>query len=261
MQGYTGNMGEEVVRIAGLHKRFGKLEVLKGVDLSMKRGQTVAILGSSGSGKSTLLRCLNLLERADAGSIEVGGEVMLSDVAGKAVYAPDAKLRQIRRKMGMVFQNFNLFPHMSVVENLMEAQVQVLKRDVKAAREKSIGLLEKVGLSDKVKSYPFELSGGQKQRVAIARALAMDPEILCFDEPTSALDPELTGEVLKTMQDLAREHMTMLVVTHEVGFARSVAQQVVFMDGGVVAEEGESCNVIDDPQSERLRAFLGKVLK
>ena len=251
--------GVPIVEAQGIYKRFGELEVLCGIDLKVSKGEVVALIGPSGSGKSTLLRSINVLERIDRGSIAIDGSPMVQETQGKAQYVSDTELRQMRRKMGMVFQNFNLFPHMSVLENVMVAPVQVLGRSKREAEEKAMDLLGKVGLLDKATSYPCEISGGQKQRVAIARALAMDPELLCFDEPTSALDPELTGEVLKTMQDLARERMTMLVVTHEIGFARDVSDRVVFMDRGVVVEEGMSREVLSAPSHPRLKAFLGLV--
>ena len=251
--------GVPIVEAQGIYKRFGELEVLCGIDLKVSKGEVVALIGPSGSGKSTLLRSINVLERIDRGSIAIDGSPMVQETQGKAQYVSDTELRRMRRKMGMVFQNFNLFPHMSVLENVMVAPVQVLGRSKREAEEKAMDLLGKVGLLDKATNYPYEISGGQKQRVAIARALAMDPELLCFDEPTSALDPELTGEVLKTMQDLARERMTMLVVTHEIGFARDVADRVVFMDRGVVVEEGTSREVLSAPSHPRLKAFLGLV--
>lgn len=251
--------GVPIVEAQGIYKRFGELEVLCGIDLKVSKGEVVALIGPSGSGKSTLLRSINVLERIDRGSIAIDGSPMVRETQGKAQYVSDTELRRMRRKMGMVFQNFNLFPHMSVLENVMVAPVQVLGRSKREAEEKAMDLLGKVGLLDKATNYPYEISGGQKQRVAIARALAMDPELLCFDEPTSALDPELTGEVLKTMQDLARERMTMLVVTHEIGFARDVADRVVFMDRGVVVEEGTSREVLSAPSHPRLKAFLGLV--
>ncbi len=251
--------GVPIVEAQGIYKRFGELEVLCGIDLKVSKGEVVALIGPSGSGKSTLLRSINVLERIDRGSIAIDGSPMVQETQGKAQYVSDTELRRMRRKMGMVFQNFNLFPHMSVLENVMVAPVQVLGRSKREAEEKAMDLLGKVGLLDKATNYPYEISGGQKQRVAIARALAMDPELLCFDEPTSALDPELTGEVLKTMQDLARERMTMLVVTHEIGFARDVADRVVFMDRGIVVEEGTSREVLSAPSHPRLKAFLGLV--
>ena len=253
--------GVPIVEAKGIYKQFGELEVLRGIDLTVEKGEVVALIGPSGSGKSTLLRSINVLERINSGSIAIDGSYMVENVQGRAQYVPEPELKKMRRKMGMVFQSFNLFPHMSVLENIMVAPVHVLGRSKQEAESKAMELLGKVGLKEKANSYPCEISGGQKQRVAIARALAMDPELLCFDEPTSALDPELTGEVLKTMQDLAREHMTMLVVTHEIGFARDVADRVVFMDNGVIVEEGLSQQVLSNPDHPRLRAFLGMVAR
>jgi len=244
-----------------IHKKFGSLGVLKGVSLQVEKGEVIAIIGPSGSGKSTLLRCLNHLETIDKGTIAVQGEFMAqAGPNGIAVYSPEKDIAAIRHKMGMVFQNFNLFPHKSVLENLIMAPMLVKQTDRLQAENSARELLKKVGLSEKADNYPFELSGGQQQRVAIARALAMDPEIMCFDEPTSALDPELTGEVLQVMKDLAQEHMTMVVVTHEIGFAREVANRVLFMDEGLVVEEGSAEDVIVNPRQERTRAFLSKVL-
>ncbi|MCT6881699.1 MAG: amino acid ABC transporter ATP-binding protein, partial [Snodgrassella alvi] len=225
----------------GIYKAFGNVEVLKGVDIQVARSEVVAIIGSSGSGKSTLLRCLNYLEKIDAGSIAIENDFLVqNNIHNRAHYAPERTIKNICARMGMVFQQFNLFPHMTVLQNVIEAPVTVkkLKRDeiVPLAQE----LLRKVGLENKQDCYPSQLSGGQKQRVAIARALAMQPQIMLFDEPTSALDPELTGEVLKTMQQLAEDKMTMVVVTHEMGFAREVANQVLFMDKGVIVESGEA---------------------
>ncbi len=244
-----------------IHKKFGSLGVLKGVSLQVEKGEVIAIIGPSGSGKSTLLRCLNHLETIDKGTIAVQGEFMAqAGPDGIAFYSPEKDIAAIRHKMGMVFQNFNLFPHKSVLENLVMAPMLVKQTDRLQAENSARELLKKVGLSEKADNYPFELSGGQQQRVAIARALAMDPEIMCFDEPTSALDPELTGEVLQVMKDLAQEHMTMVVVTHEIGFAREVANRVLFMDEGLVVEEGSAEDVIVNPRQERTRAFLSKVL-
>lgn len=250
-----------ILQALNIHKQFGSLGVLKGVSLQVQKGEVVAIIGPSGSGKSTLLRCINHLETIDKGTIKVQEEIMAQDGSdGTAVYSPEKDIDAIRRKMGMVFQNFNLFPHKSVLENLMMAPMLVKNVDRLQAENTARELLEKVGLSQKASNYPFELSGGQQQRVAIARALAMEPEIMCFDEPTSALDPELTGEVLQVMKDLAQEHMTMVVVTHEIGFAREVANRVLFMDEGLVVEEGSAEDVIVNPQQDRTRAFLSKVL-
>ncbi|MEG1015226.1 MAG: amino acid ABC transporter ATP-binding protein, partial [Clostridia bacterium] len=221
-----------------IHKGFDGLGVLEGISLTVQKGEVVALIGPSGSGKSTLLRCLNQLERVDLGTITLDGEAICRTENGVLTYANDATLRRLILRMGMVFQSFNLFPHMSVLQNLIDAPMHVKKTPKAQAVEKARALLAKVGLEDKANSYPYQLSGGQAQRVAIARALCMEPEILCFDEPTSALDPELTQEVLAVMRNLAREHMTMMVVTHEMSFARDVADHVVFMEGGHIVEEG-----------------------
>ncbi len=244
-----------------LFKSFGPLEVLRGVSLTLHKGDVTAVIGPSGSGKSTLLRCLNHLEVIDRGTLEIEGEALAAaGPDGAARYVADAEVRRICRKMGMVFQSFNLFPHMTVLQNIIEAPMTVkgLARD--AVVPKAEELLRKVGLLAKRDSYPARLSGGQKQRVAIARALAMEPDIMLFDEPTSALDPELTGEVLRTMRQLAEEHMTMLVVTHEMGFAREVANHVVFMDEGRILEEGLPEEVFGAPAHARTREFLAHML-
>ena len=222
----------------GIHKRFGAAEVLRGVSLSMEKGEVVAIIGPSGSGKSTFLRCLNRLETVDAGEIQLDGEWICREENGRAKYAPERKLQQLTMRMGMVYQSFNLFPHLSVLRNLTLAPMKVRHVPRQQAEARAMELLQRVGLGDKAAQYPYQLSGGQAQRVAIARALCMEPEMLCFDEPTSALDPQLTLEVLAVMRDLAEERMTMLVVTHEMGFAKSVSNRVLFMENGVVAEEG-----------------------
>lgn len=252
---------EPAIRMHGIHKSFGANEVLRGIDIEARRGETLSIIGPSGSGKSTLLRCINRLEEIDKGSIEVDGDFLaLENEAGHTEYASSEKSRMLLLKMGMVFQQFNLFPHMTVLENLLEAPMQVkgMRREeiVPTAEE----LLRKVGLYDKRDAYPTRLSGGQQQRVAIARALAMRPEIMLFDEPTSALDPELTGEVLKTMRELATEHMTMVVVTHEMAFAREVSQQVAFMADGTIVEQGKPDALFQHPQEERTQAFLRNML-
>ena len=250
-----------MISAQGIHKAFGGVEVLRGVSLDLLRGEVVAVIGPSGSGKSTFLRCLNHLETIDRGTIVVEGETLArNDDAGKAHYAPEAQIRQIGRKMGMVFQSFNLFPHLSVLENIIEAPMLVKKLKREQIVPKAEALLKKVGLLEKRAAYPNRLSGGQKQRVAIARALAMDPDIMLFDEPTSALDPELTGEVLRTMRELANEHMTMLVVTHEMGFAREVANRVIFMDGGAIVEQAPAEAFFANPQHERTQAFLQNML-
>jgi len=241
-----------------IHKSFGTLQVLKGVSLSLNKGDVTAVIGPSGSGKSTLLRCLNHLEVIDSGEISVGGELLATTENGRAKYPDAATVRRVCAKMGMVFQSFNLFPHLTVLENLIEAPITVKRMPRDQAITIAESLLHKVGLSDKRDNYPSRLSGGQKQRVAIARALAMEPDIMLFDEPTSALDPELTGEVLRTMRQLADEHMTMLVVTHEMGFARDVANHVVFMDGGKVVEEGAPEQLFGAPVHARTRDFLAR---
>ncbi|MFG6201685.1 amino acid ABC transporter ATP-binding protein [Nonomuraea sp. JJY05] len=239
------------VEIRDLHKYFGANEVLKGIDFTIDPGQVVCVIGPSGSGKSTLLRCVNLLEVPTKGKVFVEG-VELTD--------PDVDIDAVRRRIGMVFQQFNLFPHMTALQNVMIAQQRVLKRGKKEAEVVARENLDKVGVGAKCDAYPGQLSGGQQQRVAIARALAMNPDLMLFDEPTSALDPELVGDVLTVMRKLAEEGMTMLVVTHEMGFARQVADRVVFMDGGVIVEDGEPAQVIGDPQQERTRTFLHRVL-
>ncbi|WP_016699071.1 ATP-binding cassette domain-containing protein [Actinoalloteichus spitiensis] len=242
---------QPVVEISGLHKSFGSLQVLRGVDLQVERGQVVCVIGPSGSGKSTLLRCVNLLEEPTSGSVVVNG-VELTD--------PDCDIDAARVRIGMVFQSFNLFAHLSVLENLTVAQRKVLRRSKEQAEEVARRNLARVGLTDKEHAMPAQLSGGQQQRAAIARALSMDPEVMLFDEPTSALDPELVGDVLGVMRQLAEEGMTMLVVTHEMQFAREVADQVVFMDGGGIIEQGDPASVIGAPSHERTRTFLSRVL-
>lgn len=254
-----------MVEISGAHKFFGDLHVLRGVDLSVARGEVAVILGPSGSGKSTLLRCINELERISAGRIVVDGELMgLLEVEkkGKTVLhrRTDKDVARQRSRIGMVFQRFNLFPHMTALGNVMEAPRQVRGHNKARARTKAEELLKMVGLGDRMDHYPAQLSGGQQQRVAIARALAMEPDLMLFDEPTSALDPELVGEVLAVMKQLAESGMTMVVVTHEVGFAREVADQVVFMDDGVVVERGSAAEVIGNPREDRTRDFFAKVL-
>ncbi|WP_295360117.1 amino acid ABC transporter ATP-binding protein [uncultured Succiniclasticum sp.] len=241
-------------------KKFDELEVLKGIDMTVDEGEVVAIIGPSGGGKSTFLRCLNKLETINGGTILVDGETLVStDEKGNVNYAGNSS--QIACKMGMVFQQFNLFPHMTVLENLMEAPVHVQKRNPAEVQKEAEALLEKVGLLDKRDQYPLRLSGGQQQRVAIARALCMNPDIMLFDEPTSSLDPELTGEVLRTMRSLAEEHMTMVVVTHEMGFAREVATKVLFMADGYIQEQGAPEEIFGHPKNERLKSFLKSILK
>lgn len=250
-----------MVEAKGVHKFFGDLHVLKGVDLTVGRGEVCVILGPSGSGKSTLIRCINELEQISAGRMFVDGELMgLREVGGRLHRLNDQEIARQRAKIGMVFQRFNLFPHMTALENVMEAPRQVRRVPRADAERVARDQLARVGLSDRADHYPAQLSGGQQQRVAIARALAMEPELMLFDEPTSALDPELVGEVLGVMQELAASGMTMIVVTHEVGFAREVADQVVFMDDGVVVERGTPGEVIDAPQQQRTREFFAKVL-
>jgi polar amino acid transport system ATP-binding protein len=253
-------MPEAMVELAGINKRFGDLEVLKGIDLEVAKGEVVCILGPSGSGKSTLLRCVNLLEPPEDGGIFLEGhDICKGPDSGTGEQSWE--LDFVRQRVGMVFQQFNLFPHKTVLENVTLAPRQVLGKGRAECEEKGRALLERVGLSDKLDQYPERLSGGQQQRVAIARALAMEPHVMLFDEVTSALDPELVKEVLDTMRELAREGMTMLVVTHEMGFAREVGDQVVFMDGGVIVERGKPAEVLDNPREERTRRFLGLVLE
>ena len=248
-----------ILKMENVRKVFdGTLDVLKGISLSVDAGEVVAIIGPSGSGKSTLLRCATLLTDMTAGELAYKGESIVSTVNDKAVYADKAALKRARGCFGLVFQNFNLFPHYSVLKNLIDAPINVLGVSKEEAIETAKELLDKMGLSDKIDAYPCELSGGQQQRVAIARALAMKPDILFFDEPTSALDPELTGEILKVIRQLAEENMTMVIVTHEMIFARDVADRIVFMDGGVIVEEGPAQEVINNPKEERTQRFLNK---
>ncbi|WP_110943078.1 amino acid ABC transporter ATP-binding protein [Inediibacterium massiliense] len=247
-----------MIKVCNLSKKFADLEILKEIDLCIHPKEVVVIIGPSGSGKTTFLRCLNGLERIDHGRIEVGGVAIDSDVTHKKQIK---KIRQLRKNTGMVFQNFNLFPHMSVIENVIEGLIMVKKMPIDVAISLGEKLLKKVGLLDKKNEYPSRLSGGQQQRVAIARSLAMEPKIMFFDEPTSALDPELVGEVLTVMQDLAKEGMTMVVVSHEMGFAREVADRVIFMDEGRIIEEGIPKKLFSNPQTERAQKFLGQILK
>ena len=244
-----------ILKVENIKKKFGKLEVLKGIDMTVSKGEIIAIIGPSGSGKSTFLRCLNKLEKIDDGSIYLFEDSIVEN----GVYKTDKELRPLLKNMGMVFQQFNLFPHKSVLDNIIDAPMVVNNVPKEEAINNAKKLLESVGLSDKSEAYPSQLSGGQQQRVAIARALAMNPKLLLFDEPTSALDPELTGEVLNVMTKLAKEQNTMLVVTHEIAFAREVATRVIFMDRGNIIEEGTPSEVIDNPKNERTRQFLKRV--
>ncbi|NYI06324.1 polar amino acid transport system ATP-binding protein [Allostreptomyces psammosilenae] len=244
-----------------VHKSFGSTQVLRGIDLAVAPGEVFCLVGPSGSGKSTFLRCINHLEKIDAGRLWVDGDLVGYRQRGEKLYElRDREVAAKRRDIGMVFQRFNLFPHMTALENVMEAPVQVRRQPRAQAAERARALLERVGLADRMGNYPAQLSGGQQQRVAIARALAMDPKLMLFDEPTSALDPELVGEVLDVMRQLAQDGMTMIVVTHEMGFAREVGDALVFMDGGVVVESGHPRDVLTNPQHERTQAFLSKVL-
>lgn len=247
------------LEINNIKKSFGDLEVLKDISLNVKEGEVVAIIGPSGSGKSTLLRCATMLETMDAGELNYLGEsAVTTGPDGKAVYAKAEQLKKIRGYFGLVFQNFNLFPHYSVLKNVMDAPINVQKRNKAEVKEQAIKLLAKMGLTGKENAYPYQLSGGQQQRVSIARALAMNPKILFFDEPTSALDPELTGEILKVIRDLAAEHMTMVIVTHEMNFAQNVADKVIFMDNGYIVEQGTPEEVFNS-ENERMKEFLGKL--
>ncbi len=251
---------EEMVHAEKIVKRFGSLTVLNGVDLSVKRGQVVVIIGPSGSGKTTMLRCINHLEKIDSGRIYVNGELVgYREKNGKLVEDRESNIARIRSQIGFVFQRFNLFPHMTALENIVEAPVHVLAHKREEVMDRAYNLLGKVGLSEKANSYPHRLSGGQQQRVAIARALAMNPKLMLFDEATSALDPELVGEVLKVMRQLADEGMTMVVVTHEMSFARDVADHVIFMDKAVIVEQGPPEQVLEHTQNERTRGFLGMI--
>lgn len=246
-----------VLEVRNIAKSFGSNQVLKDISFNVEKGEVLAVIGPSGSGKSTLLRCVNQLEHIDSGEINVCGINMVSTKEnGAAVYAPKSQLKEIRLKIGLVFQNFNLFPHMSVLRNITEAPMCVLKKSKQEAEETARALLKKMGLEAKANAYPCELSGGQQQRVSIARALALNPEVLFFDEPTSALDPELTGEILNVIKELAGENMTMVIVTHEMAFARDVANRVIFMDGGVIVEQGTPDEVFGNSQNERTKQFL-----
>ena len=247
------NANDILIEVKGLQKHFGSgsIHALDGVSAGIRRGEVVVVIGPSGSGKSTFLRCLNLLERPTGGSVVFDG----TDITD-----PKVNIDLHRQKMGMVFQHFNLFPHMTILENMTLAPIKLLKKDKAEAEAKAMALLDRVGLRDRAAAYPSQLSGGQKQRIAIVRALCMEPEVMLFDEPTSALDPEMGGEVLEVMKDLAHEGMTMVVVTHEMGFAREVGSRVIFMDGGVIVEENTPGELFTHPKSERLQSFLAKVL-
>ncbi|MGW2814860.1 amino acid ABC transporter ATP-binding protein [Streptomyces sp. NPDC001415] len=252
---------QPMVKAEGVHKSFGPAHILKGIDLEVAEGEVFCLIGPSGSGKSTFLRCINHLEQINAGRLYVDGELVGYRQKGDKLYElKDSEVALKRRDIGMVFQRFNLFPHMTAVENVMEAPVQVKRESKAVARERALKLLDRVGLADKAGNYPSQLSGGQQQRVAIARALAMEPKLMLFDEPTSALDPELVGDVLDVMRGLAEDGMTMIVVTHEMGFAREVGDSLVFMDDGVVVEAGNPRDVLTNPQHDRTKSFLSKVL-
>ena len=258
---YEVTMSQIYLEMNHIKKTFGELEVLKDISLSVHKGEVVSVIGPSGSGKSTLLRCATMLEKMDGGELSFLGEKAAWEENGKCIYANKKQLKEIRKNFGLVFQNFNLFPHYTVMKNVTDAPVCVQKRDKNEVEKEAKELLKKVGLDGKENSYPCQLSGGQQQRVAIARALAMNPEMLFFDEPTSALDPEITAGILKVLRQLADEKMTMIIVTHEIEFARKVADRVIFMDGGVIVEQGKPEDVIDNPSNERTKAFLQKMEK
>ncbi len=249
-----------ILEIKNVHKSFEDVEILKGVSLSLDKGKVLSIIGPSGSGKSTLLRCITQLENIDSGEISICGETIVrtDDNTGKAIYSDKNTCKRVGLKIGLVFQNFNLFPHFSVLENIIEAPIRVLKKSKKEAEELALNLLFKMGLRDKANSYPYQLSGGQQQRVSIARALAMEPEVLFFDEPTSALDPELTGEILKVIKNLADEDMTMVVVTHEMKFASEISDYVIFMDSGIILEHGTPSEIFKNTKTPRMKAFLSR---
>ena len=256
-----GAMADPMFRAVDVHKRFGRLEVLRGVSMDVARGEVVVVIGPSGSGKTTFLRCINHLERVDGGKIYVDGELVgYREKNGRLVEDREAEVARKRAAIGMVFQRFNLFPHLTALGNVVEAPLRVKKLSRRDADELGRGLLQKVGLDEKLNAYPSQLSGGQQQRVAIARALAMQPKLMLFDEATSALDPELVGEVLEVMKSLAREGMTMIVVTHEMGFAREVADRMMLIDEGVIVEEGPPAQFFNNPRHERTKLFLSKIL-
>lgn len=245
---------EEIIKVENLKKSYGNTTVLKDISFSVHKGNVLSVIGPSGSGKSTMLRCISQLETVNDGTITICGKTLVKN----GIYAPKNELHEISLKSGMVFQNFNLFPHYSVLKNVTDAQIHVLKKSKEEAVDVAMALLKRMGLESKANNYPCELSGGQQQRVSIARALALKPEVLLFDEPTSALDPELTGEILAVIKDLAAEKMTMAVVTHEMAFARDISNHLIFMDGGLVIEEGKPEDVINNPQNERTKAFLSR---
>ncbi|MFA5468421.1 MAG: amino acid ABC transporter ATP-binding protein [Sphaerochaetaceae bacterium] len=248
-----------LIKVSNLQKTFATLEVLKGISFALEEGEVLSIIGPSGSGKSTLLRCITNLEQADSGTIQIGPDTLVETGSeGKVSYADKETAGLLRLRVGLVFQNFNLFPHFSVLRNVTEAPRHVLKKSKEEANEIALALLEKMGLADKANAYPYQLSGGQQQRVSIARALALHPQVLCFDEPTSALDPELTGEILTVIKGLAKEKMTMMVVTHEMAFARDISDRVIFMDEGLIVEEGRPQQLFNAPQNERTKRFLSR---
>ncbi len=248
----------KIISVKNLRKTFkDQVQVLKDISFDVEKGEVLGIIGPSGSGKSTILRCISQLEEVSGGTIEICGQTLVKD----GIYTDKKQRHEITLKSGLVFQNFNLFPHYSVLRNVTEPQIQVLKRKKDEAKKTAMELLERMGLADKANNYPCELSGGQQQRVSIARALALKPEVLLFDEPTSALDPELTGEILAVIKELAQEKMSMVVVTHEMAFARDISSQIIFMDGGVIVEQGKPENVINNPQTERTKAFLSRFNK
>lgn len=248
-----------LLEVKNIKKSFGEVDVLKDISLSVNESEVISILGPSGSGKTTLLRCMTMLETVDSGDLSYCGEKAVTTVDGKAVYAPKQELKRIHSYFGLVFQSFNLFPHYTVMRNITDAPINVQKRPKDEVYAEAKELLGKMGLSERADHYPYQLSGGQQQRVAIARALAMNPRVLFFDEPTSALDPELTAEILKVLKELAAEKMTMVIVTHEIDFAKAVSDRVIFMDGGVIVEQGTPAEVIDTPKNERTKAFLKKM--
>ncbi len=256
------NTSQHAISVEKLHKSFGANEVLKGINLTADKGEVISVLGSSGSGKSTLLRCMNLLEIPNSGIVRVAGEevLMRKNRKGESLPADMRQVERIRSKLAMVFQQFNLWAHMTILDNVMEAPVHVLGQNRKEARERAIGYLNKVGIGDKLDAYPIHLSGGQQQRAAIARALCIEPDVILFDEPTSALDPELVGEVLQVMRDLADEGRTMIVVTHEMGFAREVSSRTIFLEQGLIIEDGTSQEVFDSPKTERFKTFIAAMM-